>query len=163
MELVQKVLVGQNTTTGPPMYKHMERVLKGDANKAEFTQQANLVGSCTVANFNTVMATLIVHIFPVLAYQDQKRYIYMNLRKPKEMKVRTFTTRLIQLNNYLPYVPPDCIGQMVTALPNNEVKEILYRAISSLWRQKMTKQGYNYLDRSIQETSGFFETRVENL
>ena len=27
----------------------------------------------------------------------------------------------------------------------------------------MTKQGYNYLDRSIQEISGFFETRVENL
>ena len=27
----------------------------------------------------------------------------------------------------------------------------------------MTKQGYSYLDRSIQEISGFFETRVENL
>ena len=27
----------------------------------------------------------------------------------------------------------------------------------------MTEQGYNYLDRSIQEMSGFFETRVENL
>ena len=26
----------------------------------------------------------------------------------------------------------------------------------------MTKQGYNYLDRSIQEMSGFFEERVEN-
>ena len=32
-----------------------------------------------------------------------------------------------------------------------------------LWTKKMTKQGYNYLDRSIQEISGFFETRVENL
>ena len=27
----------------------------------------------------------------------------------------------------------------------------------------MTKQGYNYLDRSTQEMSGFFETRIENL
>ena len=27
----------------------------------------------------------------------------------------------------------------------------------------MTEQSYNYLDRSIQEMSGFFETRVENL
>ena len=26
----------------------------------------------------------------------------------------------------------------------------------------MTDQGYNYLDKSIQETSGFFETRIEN-
>ena len=62
VELVQKSLVGQNVTTGSPMYKCMERVLKGDA-KAEFLQQANLVGSCTVANFTTVMATMTVHIF----------------------------------------------------------------------------------------------------
>ena len=40
VDLVQKSLVGQNVTTGPPMYKHMDRVLKGDT-KAEFTQQAN--------------------------------------------------------------------------------------------------------------------------
>ena len=29
--------------------------------------------------------------------------------------------------------------------------------------KKMTKQGYNYIDRSMQGMSGFFETRVENL
>ena len=130
------------------MYKCIQRVLKGDA-KAEFTQQANLVESCTVGHFTTVMATMTVHIFPVLANQDQKRYIYRYLRKPKTMKVCTFTTRLIQLNNYLPYFPPDCVGQMVTALPDDEVKEILYHAMPNLWRKKMTEQGYNYLDRSI--------------
>ena len=52
---------------------------------------------------------------------------------------------------------------MVTAMPNDEVKEILYHTMPNLWRKKMTKQGYNYLDRSIQEMSVFFETRVENL
>ena len=51
MELVQKALVGQNITTGPPMYKYVLKVLKGDA-KANFTQQANLEGSWTVANFD---------------------------------------------------------------------------------------------------------------
>ena len=67
--LVQKALVGPNVTTGPPMYKCMERVLKGDA-KAEFTQQANLAGSRTIGHFTTVMATMTMHFFPVLAYQD---------------------------------------------------------------------------------------------
>ena len=52
---------------------------------------------------------------------------------------------------------------MVTALPDDEDKEILYHVMSNLWRKKIIKLGYNYLDRSIQETSGFFETRVENL
>ena len=40
VDLVQKSLIGQNVTTGPPMYKCMERVLKGDT-KAEFLQKAN--------------------------------------------------------------------------------------------------------------------------
>ena len=52
---------------------------------------------------------------------------------------------------------------MVKALPDDEVKEILYHAIPNSWRKIMTEQGYNFLDRSIQEMSGFFETRVENL
>ena len=84
VDLIQKALVGQNVTTGSPMYKCVERVLKDDA-KAEFTQQVNLVGSRTVGNFITVMATMIVHNFPVMAYHDQKRYMYRYLRKTKTM------------------------------------------------------------------------------
>ena len=75
VDLVQKALVGQNITTGSAMYKYVERSLKGIA-KTEFTQQANLVGSCTVDNFTMVMTTMTVHIFPVLAYKDQKQYMY---------------------------------------------------------------------------------------
>ena len=116
-----------------------------------------------MANFTIVMATMTVHIFPVLAYQDQTRYMYRYLRKPKTMKGRSFTIRFKNRNNHLPCFPPDCVGEMVTALSDDEVKEILYHAIPNLQREKMTKQGYNYLDRSIQEMSGFFETRVENL
>ena len=66
--------VGQNITTGSPKHKCVERVLKSDA-KAERLQQANLGGSCTVANFTTVMATLTVHVFPTYAYRDQRRYM----------------------------------------------------------------------------------------
>ena len=162
VDLVQQALVGQNVTTGSAMYKCMEWVLKGDA-KAEFIQQANLEGSHTAGNFTTVMATVTVYIFPVLAYQDQIRYMFRYIRKLYTMKVRTFTTRLIQLNNNLPYFPPDHVGKIVTALPNDEVKEILYHAISNLWRSKITIKGYNYLDNSIKEISGSFETRVDNL
>ena len=52
---------------------------------------------------------------------------------------------------------------MVTALPDDEVKEILYHAMPNSWRKDGIEQGYNYLDRSIQEMSLSFETRVENL
>ena len=39
VDLVQKVLVGQNITTGSPMHKCMELVLKDDS-KVKFMQQA---------------------------------------------------------------------------------------------------------------------------
>ena len=52
---------------------------------------------------------------------------------------------------------------MVTALSDNEVKEILYHEMPNLWRKKMTKQGHNFQDRSIQEITGFLEIRVEYL
>ena len=71
VDLVQKALVGQNVITNSPMFKFMERVLNDDV-KAECTQQAYLVGNRTLGNFTTVMATKIIYIIPVLAYQDQK-------------------------------------------------------------------------------------------
>ena len=145
MDLVQKALVGQNVTTGSPMYKYMERVLKGDV-KLKVSQQENLVGSCTVTNFNIVIATMTVHNFPALAYQDQKRPLRRYLWKPKEMKVITFTTRFIQLNNNLPSFPPDHVRQMITSNPDEDIKEILYHGIPNLCRKKLTEQGYNYLN-----------------
>ena len=78
------------------------------------------------------------------------------------MKVHTFTTRLTDINNYLPYSPPDCVEKMIIVLPDDEVKETLYHAIPNLWRKRMTKQRNYFVDGSIQEISGFFERRIEN-
>ena len=94
MDLVQKSLVGQNVTTGLPMYECMEKVLKDDA-KAEFLQKSNLVGSHIIANITMIMATLTVHVFPIYAYCDQRRYMQRYLKKPPDMNVWSFTTRLI--------------------------------------------------------------------
>ena len=77
----------------------MESLLKGDA-KAETLQEANLVGSCTVLNFITVMATMTVHIFSTYAYHDQRQYMQRYLRMPPNIKVKSLTTRLIQQGIY---------------------------------------------------------------
>ena len=76
------------------------------------------------------------------------------------MKARSFTTRLFQMNTYLPYFPPDCPGQLVTSLPDDE---ILYDAVPNTWKKKMVEQGYNYLDGSIIAMTEFFQTRIENI
>ena len=163
-ELVNKCLVGQNITTGPQMYQLVQRVLQGDA-KAQFDTQAAAHGSQTAANFKAIMATMTVHVFPRYALQDQKRYMRRYLKKPLSMKVRSFTTRLTQLNNYLSSFPPDSPGQLVEKLPDQEVKEILFYAMPETWQNRMTEQGYNYLDVSVtvQNMADFFESRSENL
>ena len=98
-ELVEKCIRGQNITSGPQMYQLVQRVLQGDA-KAEFDRQADNAGNQTVANFQSVMTAMTVHVFPRYAYRDQKRYLQRYLAKPVDMKVRTFSTRLSQLNSY---------------------------------------------------------------
>ena len=144
VDLVQKSLVGQNAATSPPMYECMERLLIGDA-KAEFLEQTVLVGSCTVANFTTIIPTMTVHVLPTYAFHDQRQYMQRYLRKPPDMKVRSFTTRLIQLNTYLPYFPPDRPGQLVTSFPDDDIKEILYHAIPNMWKRRI---GIQLLRRS---------------
>ena len=84
-------------------------------------------------------------------------------RKTPDMKVWTFTTRLIKLNTYLPYFPPDCPGQVVTSLPDDDIKEILYHPLPHVWKKKMIEHGYNYLDGPIHSMAEFFETRIKNL
>ena len=161
MDLVQESLVGLNVTTGPLMYKRMERLLKGDT-KAQFIPQANLVDRHTAVNFTTVKATMAAHIFPTYAYCDQRQYMQSYLKKPPTMKVRSFTTRLIQLNMYLPYFPPDLPGQLVTSLPDDDIEEILYHAMPNMWKKKLVEQGYNNLDGPIHSMVELFETRIEN-
>ena len=84
-----------------------------------------------------------VNIFLKHNYQDYKQYLRRYQRKPKEMKVHTFTTIFVQLNNHLPYFPPHYMERIVLALPDDKIKEILYNIMTNVWRKKMTKLGYN--------------------
>ena len=63
------------------------------------------------------------------------------------------------MSNFL----PDRLGQLVTSLSDDDIKEILYHAIPNMWKKKMVEQGYNYLNGPIHSITEFFETRIENL
>ena len=79
------------------------------------------------------------------------------------MKVRSLITRLILLNTYLPYFPPDCPGQLVISLPDDDTREILNHVMPNMWKKQMVEQEYNYLDGPIHSKAEFFGTTVENL
>ena len=122
------------------MHKCMESSLKSDS-KAVFFQQTNLADCHKVENLTTAMATMTLHIFPTFAYHDKKQYLKRSLRDPPDMKVRAFTTSLIQLNKYLLHFLPDHDGQLVTPLSVNKINEILYHTIPNLWEKQNDRTG----------------------
>ena len=65
------------------------------------------------------------------------------------MKVGTFTTRLIHLNNCLPYFLPDRVAQMATTLPDDEVNEIHHHVRLDLWRKEENDQARIQLPREV--------------
>ena len=81
------------------------------------------------------------------------------LRKPPDIKVQSFTPRLIQLNTYLLYFLPD---RPVTSLPNDDIKDILYHTMPNTWEKKMVEREYNYLDVTFYPMAEIFERRNEN-
>ena len=74
-----------------------------------------------------------------------------------------FTARLLQLNTCLTYFLPDRPSQLVTFLPDDDIKEILYHTMPNTWEKKMVEQEYNYLYGPIHSMADFFETRIENI
>ena len=79
------------------------------------------------------------------------------------MKLRSFISRLQELNAYLEEFPPDTEGQETGSLPADEILDIIYHSMPTTWKNKMIEQGFNYADSTIKEMTDFFETKVENL
>ena len=41
--------------------------------------------------------------------------------------------------------------------------DIIYHSMLTKWKNKMSEQGFNYVDSIIKEMTDFYENRVENL
>ena len=137
-------------------------LLTGDV-KATFNQAVQDIGICMVENFNNVLLEMTKYAFPAYAFREQKRYLRRHLVKPRSMKLRSFISRLQELNAYLEECPPDTDGQETVPLPADEIMDIIYHSMPTTWKIKMIEQGFNYTDSTIKEMSDTFETRVENL
>ena len=64
---------------------------------------------------------------------------------------------------HLLYFLPDRPGQLVISIPNDYINKIQYHAMPKMWKKKMIKQGYNYLNGPIHSMVRFFKIRIENL
>ncbi len=102
---LNRVLIGQNITTGPQKFAMIRRLITGDT-LAVFNNAAQEHGNETNATFLQCLQDVTTHIFPQRALAFQKRYMRRYFRKPKDMTTREFAARLSELNQYLKQFPP---------------------------------------------------------
>ena len=96
------------------------------------------------------------HAFKAYAFCELKRYLRRHLVKPRSMKLRSFISRLHELNAYLEEFPPDTKGQESAHLPADEIMDIIYHSKPTTWKNKMIELGFNYADSTIKQMTDFF-------
>ena len=94
------------------------------------------------------------YYFKKYAARYQVAYLRQNLRKPKEVSVRTCATRLQEINNYLLNFPgPD----LNTPLAEGEIISILVAMIPSAWHRKMVSINFEPLTKKFIEVIEYLE------
>ena len=163
-----RALNGQNLTSASHMYSMARRLLVGEA-LSHFEKKAESfvtiddrdpdnpveVLNETAANFKECLQAVTETVFPKKALMTQKRYMRRILRKPKDMKIRDYCARFNEINKYLEAFPPfKGRGQMIS---DEEVLEHLEFAVPSSWQKQMVLQGFNTLEKSIDDFIEFCE------
>ena len=65
------------------------------------------------------------------------------------MKLRSFISRLQELNAYLEEFPSDTDGQETAPLSADEIMDIIYHSMPITWKNKMMEQGFNDADSNV--------------
>lgn len=150
---LNRVLTGQNITTGPQKFTMIRRLITGDT-LAVFNKAAAEHGNETNATFLRCLQDVTNHIFPQRALSFQKRYMRRYLRKPKEMSTREFAARISELNQYLKQFPPFEDNQEID---DEEIIDIIEFGIPSSWQKNMVLQGFDPMESTLADLVAFCE------
>lgn len=155
---LKKVIAGQNVTTGPGKFALARRLLQGSA----LTAFNNAAGAETETNprFDKALQGLIKHVFPAKAYLNQKRYMTRFLKKPRDLPVREFMARLLELNEYFKFFPPTEGNEEPKKLSQEEIMDIAEYAMPNNWQKAMMMHGFDPIAHSPDEFVEFCE-RIE--
>jgi hypothetical protein len=104
---------------------------------------------------------VITNACPFKVFQKQKRFMCGYMRKPPDMKVRTYVHSLMRINiKEIPHLPPFARDQK---LSEDEIIEIILNATPNSWSQEMDQQNFNHPEQqSILLLLQFIE-RIEQL
>ncbi len=150
---IYKVIQGQAINEPTLQFTLMRKCLLGDA-LAAFDNAANSLEEETQENFELCKQRLIEHVLPKKALITQKRYMRRFLRKPMEVTVRDFMTRMEEINSLMERFPPFQPNQQ---LPHDEIMDIAEYAMPVKWQKQMVIQGFDPTDSTTHDFIEFCE------
>ena len=144
--LTELLLVGQGQST----FKECRReVCENPVSSTDPT-----VRGVTEETYSMTMEKFKAKAFKKFAARRQVAYLRNNLRKPLTVNVRTCSTRLTELNNYLGLFPgPDSN----TPLGEGDLIDTLVRMVPTAWRESMMTANFEPMHHTLLEVVEYFE------
>lgn len=147
---LEKIFKGQDITTGPEQYAMCRKVFQNEALTA-FNNAVTVIGNETVNNLKLVFKKVAATVFPLKSYFTQKQAMRRFMRKPKDMKIRDYVDRLMEINSYLVHFPVKDGEDAATSLPKEEMMDILLFGIPNNWQKKIVELGFDSIAHTPQE------------
>ena len=109
----------------------------------------------TVDMLDQSMGLVVIDLLPRKILAKVKRSMRRDMRKPHDMKIREYYHNLQRLNEEeLPNLPPYGIAQN---LSQDEMLDILLFGTPRSWQNEMECQGFDPMEKTIQEVVDFME------
>ena len=94
--------------------------------------------------------------------------MHYNLKKPTDVCVRGFVSRVQELNSYLAKFTTEAPNVPATSLGEDEVKDISFHALLQSWKKQMTLHGFKCPAQDIVEmvharTNAEFENDLSSM
>ena len=98
-------------------------------------------------------------VAPYKALEKQKRFMRRKMRKPANMRTRTYVAHITRVNfEELPMLPPNGVNQ---SLPTEEVKDIIIYGLPKSWVRKMDEFDFDPYTQELGTVINFCE-RMES-
>ncbi len=148
LKTFQKIVAGQDLSTGPSKCNMARTLLKGDALRA-FNEAAITHGNETNPHFADCLAHVTKHVFPRQALRKQKRCFRCQLRKVKEHTMHQTVTLLCESNHDLCFCPG---GSPASSLDEQELCEIIECIVPNTWQRTLLIQGFDITEHTLSES-----------
>jgi len=100
---------------------------------------------------------VIAFVAPVGALDKVKSYIRRECRKPRDMKVKHYASRLVHINEVeIPLLPPNHNDEQM--FTDQEIIEILHHSLPNSWKREATSRGFDpFNGQTVQTVVEFYE------